>query len=66
MSDCFDEPLQIAAYGAALGLNKGALVKLYKDREADVIYIDEEQMEFYWNQFSKRYISYVNQYNNRE
>jgi len=66
LSQCYDEPLQAAAYAAALGLNKGALVKIYKDREADLITIDPEQMDYYWNEFSKRYSRYAASYLSRD
>ena len=33
---------------------------MYKDQPADVLFIEPDQMEYYWNEFSKRYITYVN------
>ncbi|CBY11949.1 unnamed protein product [Oikopleura dioica] len=59
LSQCFDEPLQIAAYAGALGLNKGALVKIYKDRPCDIIVITPDEMKLYWKLFLERFEKYT-------
>jgi len=59
LSQCFDEPLQIAAYAGALGLNKGALVKIYKDRPCDIIVITPDEMKLYWKLFLERFEKYL-------
>jgi hypothetical protein len=59
LSQCFDEPLQIAAYAGALGLKKGALVKIYKDRPCDIIVITPDEMKLYWKLFLERFEKYL-------
>ena len=41
LSECWDDPIQIAAYCSILGLNKGALVKMYENGPPNVILMNE-------------------------
>ena len=41
LSDCWDDPIQIAAYCSILGLNKGALVKMYENEPPNIIFMNE-------------------------
>nr|CAB3263814.1 mitochondrial genome maintenance exonuclease 1 [Phallusia mammillata] len=67
LEDCYDDPLQIAAYAGALNvkspvqdqIRSGLIVKIYYDRSAATAFnLNSFALEFYWEQWLRRLAQY--------